>query len=124
MNDFLNWAIRWTVRIVMLMVGVVFFLSLLSIACLLAAVWGVRALWAKLSGQPVTPWIMPMRAATNWTSMFQRAGNFGAAAAAGGAAHEDSAPPFAPAAGSKRGGILSQAASDISDVQPREVGER
>jgi len=78
LNDFLNWATRWTVRIVLLMVGVVFFLSLLTVGCLLAALWGLRALWAKLTGQPVTPWVMPMRAASSWTSMYQRAGGLAA----------------------------------------------
>lgn len=102
----------------------VFFLSLLAVASVLAAVWVLRALWAKVTGQPVTPWIMPMRAAGSWTSMYQRAGNFGgmAGAAAGDAAAESA--PFAPAAGSKRGGILPKAAADVSDVQPREVNER
>lgn len=123
MNDFLNWATRWTVRIVLLMVGVVFFLSLLTVGCLLAALWGLRALWAKLTGQPVMPWVMPMRAASSWTSMYQRAGGFGGMAAQSAAAAE-TAPPFSTAPGSKRGGILSQVAGDVSDVQPREVPER
>jgi len=113
------------VRIVMLTIGAVFFLSLLAVACVLAAVWGVRMLWAKLTGQPVTPWVMPMRAATSWASMYQRSAHFGGmASAAAGQTAEDSAPPFTPAAGSKRGGILSKAAGDVSDVQPRKVHER
>lgn len=126
LNDFLNWAVRWTVRLAMLAVGVVFFLSLLSVACVLAAVWGIRAVWAKLTGQAVTPWAMPMRAASSWTSMYQRAGGFGgmAGGAATGESPQESAAPFTPAAGSKRGGILSKVAGDVSDVQPREVHER
>lgn len=110
----------------MLMIGAVFFLSLLTAACVLAAAWGLRALWAKVTGQPVTPWVMPMRATTSWASMYQRAGaGFGGmAGAAAGEAAQESPAPFAPAAGSKRGGILSTAASDVSDVQPREVPDR
>lgn len=123
MNDLLNWMIRWTVRLVMLAVGVVFFLSLLAAACVLAAVWALRALWAKLTGQPITPWVMPMRAASSWTHMYQRAGGFGGMGAATEAA-QDTTTPFTPPAGSKRGGILSQAAGDVSDVQPREVTDR
>ena len=123
LNEFLNLLTRWTVRIVMLMVGVVFFLSLLSVACILAVVWGVRALWAKLTGQPVTPWVMPMRAAGTWASMAQRAGGFGGMA--GGAASQreakEEAAPFTPASSSKRGGILAKVAGDVSDVQAREV---
>lgn len=121
LNDFLNSLTRWIVRIVLLMVGMVFFLSLLTVACVLAAVWGLRALWAKLTGQPVTPWVMPMRAASSWTSMYQRAGNFGGMAGAAAADKEESNAPFTPAAGSKRGGILSKVAGEVSDVQAREV---
>lgn len=121
MNDFLNLLTRWTVRVVLLMVGVVFFLSLLAVGCILAAVWGVRALWAKVTGQPVTPWVMPMRAASSWTSMYQRAGHFGGMGAAAAQAAAEESAPFAPSAGSKRGGVLAHAASDISDVQAREV---
>jgi hypothetical protein len=121
LNDFLNWTIRWTVRLVMLAVGVVFVLSLLTVACVLAAVWGVRALWAKVTGQPVTPWVMPMGVAANWASMAQRAGGFGGAKAQASAEAAEESAPFMPAAGSKRGGILSKMAGDVSDVQAREM---
>ena len=104
----------------MLAVGVVFFLSLLAVAAVLASVWALRMLWAKLTGQPVTPWVMPMRAASSWASMAQRAGGFGGMAGQSAAAKEE-ATPFTPSAGSKRGGILADGASDVSDVQAREV---
>ena len=105
------------------MVGMVFFLSLMAAALILAAVWGLRALWAKLTGRPVTPWVMPMGAAGTWASMAQRAGGFGGMAAGGAAqaADKEEQTPFTPAAGSKRGGILSKVAGDVSDVQAREV---
>lgn len=123
LNEFLNLLIRWTVRMVMLMVGVAFFLSLLSVACILAAVWGVRALWAKLTGQPVTPWAMPMRAASSWANMAQRAGGFGGAASHAQAQSDakEEVAPFTPSTGSKRGGILAKVAGEVSDVQAREV---
>jgi len=44
------------VRAVLLLAGLVFVASLLAGALLLLAVWFVRALWAKLTGQPVVPW--------------------------------------------------------------------
>lgn len=106
----------------MLMVGVVFFISLLFAGCVLAAAWGIRALWAKLTGQPVTPWVMPLRAASSWSGMYQRAGGFGTAAPT--AAEPEAAPPFTPPAGSKRSGILPKVAGDVSDVQAREVHDR
>lgn len=121
LNEFLNWTTRWTVRLVLLMVGVVFFLSLLTVACVLAAVWALRALWAKLTGQPVSPWVMPMHSAASWASMAQRAGNFGGMGAGATAPNKEDAAPFTPSAGTKRGGILAQVAAEVSDVQPREV---
>lgn len=124
LNDFLNVVSRWTVRLVLLMVGVVFFLSLLSLACVLAAVWGLRALWAKITGQPIAPWVMPLRTASSWASKYQRAGQFGgmgSAATATTASAQEDITPFAPSAGSKRGGILAHAAAEVSDVQAREV---
>lgn len=125
LNEFLTLLTRWTVRIIMLMVGVVFFLSLLTVACVLAAVWGARALWGKLTGQPVTPWVMPMRAASSWASMAQRAGGFGGMAGAAQTSAQtqtkEEPAPFTPTAGSKRGGILAKVAGEVSDVQAREV---
>ena len=107
----------------MLAVGVVFFLSLLAVACILLAVWGVRALWAKFTGQQVTPWVMPMRAAGSWASMAQRAGGFAGmrTAASTPEAGKEESTPFAPPAGAKRGGILAKVAGEVSDVQAREV---
>ena len=61
MNDFVATLTRWAVRILLMLVGLVFFVSLLTAAALLALVWAVRALWARLTGQPVMPWAMSLR---------------------------------------------------------------
>jgi hypothetical protein len=45
-------------RLVLLLVGLVFAASLAVAVLLLAAVWGVRYSWARLTGRPVTPWVM------------------------------------------------------------------
>lgn len=122
MNDFVNTLARWAVRIFLLLAGAVFFVCLLTVACLLALVWGARALWAKLTGRPVTPWVMPMmrpgatwgmHGARGWSSTMAGAG----AHAAGGAC------ATAEAGESKRSGVLASAAHDITDVQAREVRE-
>lgn len=136
MNEFLTLATRWAVRIVLIVTGAVFFLCLMAVACVLAAVWGVRALWAKLTGRPVAPWVVPMRGAASWSQMYQRAGGFGGgfgqqrAAAESGAGYTAAergsaeASPFGGAApGSKRSGILANVAGDVTDVKPREVHE-
>jgi len=44
------------VRIGLLLAGLVFFVSLLAAGLLVLAAWLLRALWAKLTGKPVSPW--------------------------------------------------------------------
>lgn len=121
LNEFATTAARWAIRIFLLMAGAVFFLCLLTVASLLAVVWGARALWAKLTGRPVAPWVMPMmRPGASWGGVY-RAGGW-SSAMAGAAANAD-ASTAADSAQSKRSGVLASAARDITDVQPREVRE-
>lgn len=68
MNDIVAGVIRWTLRLVVVAAGVVFFLSLLAAAAVLALVWGVRALWARLTGRPVMPWAMRMSPRQGWST--------------------------------------------------------
>ncbi|WP_370679542.1 hypothetical protein [Comamonas sp. GB3 AK4-5] len=122
MNNFAHTAIRWATRIFLLLAGAVFLVSLLAVASLLALVWGARALWAKLTGRPVTPWVMPMRPGAAWSfySPNSWAGAMGAGSA-GGAAEAAASESDASAPGSKRSGVLASVARDITDVQPREI---
>lgn len=119
MNDFSTLIVRWAVRILLLLAGAVFFLSLLAVACVLLCVWALRSVWAKITGKPVTPWVMPMRGGAAWSAMYQRAAGGMAAAAPA----EPVTPFGAAPAGSKRSGILPKVAGDVSDVQPRELHE-
>ena len=45
-------------RLFLVAAGLLFAASLAVAAVLMLAVWGVRAGWARLTGQPVTPFIM------------------------------------------------------------------
>lgn len=45
-------------RVLLLLVGLVFAASLAVAVLLLAAVWGLRYGWGRLTGRPVTPWVM------------------------------------------------------------------
>ena len=115
MNDFAYTLSRWVVRIGLLVVGTVFFLCLLMVVAMLAVLWGGRALWAKITGQPITPWVMPsMRQGAAWN--MYRAGAWGRTADA-----TEEPAPFATSG--KRGGVLPDVTKDITDVQPREVRE-
>ena len=58
-NAFVSDLSRFLVRVVLLLAGVVFFMSVLAAGMVLALVWGLRALWAKLTGRPVMAWVLP-----------------------------------------------------------------
>ena len=53
-------------RLVVLAMGVVFFLSLLGCRPVLALVWGCVPC-GRADGRPVTPWVMRMDPRTGWT---------------------------------------------------------
>lgn len=100
MNDIVAGAIRWTLRLVVVAVGVVFFLSLLAAAAVLAFVWGVRALWARLTGRPVMPWAMRMSPRQGWSTV-----------------HGSTARWTAPRPAARAG----QDSADVTDVVAREI---
>jgi hypothetical protein len=50
--------INFLFRLVLFVMGLVFAASLAVAVLLLAAVWGLRYGWARLTGQPVKPWVM------------------------------------------------------------------
>ena len=114
MNDFVTLVVRWSVRIFLLVAATVFFLSLLAAASLLALVWGARALWAKLTGRPITPWVMGVNPGAAWSSVYRARG--GAWPGQGAAAKPAEEAPR------HRGGIL-RGNEEVVDVQPREIRE-
>lgn len=50
--------LNFILRVVLFFLGLVVAASLLCAVLLLAAVWFLRAGWAKITGKPVTPWVM------------------------------------------------------------------
>jgi len=50
--------VNFLVRLILFMLGLVFAASLAVAVLLLAAVWGLRYAWARLTGKPVQPWVM------------------------------------------------------------------
>jgi hypothetical protein len=63
---FVTGVVRFLVRAVVLAMGLVFVASLLLVVVALALLWGLRALWAKLTGQPMSPWVMRVDPAAGW----------------------------------------------------------
>ncbi|WP_157900069.1 hypothetical protein [Rhodoferax koreensis] len=66
--------IRLLLRLLLVGFALVFAASLLVVVMLLAAVWGLRAAWARITGRPVTPWVMRVNPGAGWNSVF-RAGD-------------------------------------------------
>jgi hypothetical protein len=50
--------LNFLLRLILFFMGLVLAASLAVAVLLLAAVWGVRYGWARLTGQPVQPWVM------------------------------------------------------------------
>lgn len=58
-------------RLVLLLAGLVFAASLLFVALLFMLLWGLRALWARMTGQPVAPFIMRVDPRTGFGQVFR-----------------------------------------------------
>ena len=75
MADLIAGLVRWSLRAVLLLLGVLVFLGVVGLGLLLALVWGLRALWARLTGRPISPWTMPLDPRASWRNMYQRSQN-------------------------------------------------
>jgi len=49
---------NFVLRFVLFCLGLIFAAGLAVAVLLLAAMWGLRYGWARLTGQPVSPWVM------------------------------------------------------------------
>ena len=117
MNEVVAGVLRWVLRIVLVAMGLVMFLSLLAAALVLALVWSLRAAWARITGRPVIPWVMRMDPRTGFHTVFRTTERWTSA--------RPRAAPDAQGAGdeataSRRGGVLPGAA-EVTDVEAREV---
>jgi hypothetical protein len=107
LNDFLAGLTRWLIRAVVVVAGLVIFLSLLAAVLVLALVWGLRALWARLTGRPVMPWTMRVDPRTGWSTVYRSTERWSAAR-----------PAPAADTPSRRAGVLP-GADEVVDVEPR-----
>lgn len=71
MNDFVKLLATWVFRLSLLVAALIFMLGLLFVAALLLSLWLLRALWAKLTGQPVQPWVFKMNRADLWQRAYR-----------------------------------------------------
>lgn len=110
MNELLATMVSWTLRIVMVLAGLVFFVSLMVVAAIAAMLWAVRLLWAKMTGKPVAPFAFKMNPATGWTTVYRSTARW--SANKGGRAAESA---------SNAAGMRSAVVIDVTDVEPREI---
>ncbi len=80
MADVVKSLLRFVLRLGLLLAGLVFFASVLAAGMLLLSVWLLRALWARLTGKPVQPWVFQMNTRPPWQRARQP-GGFGASPA-------------------------------------------
>lgn len=116
MNDFVAGVVSLLLRVIVIAMGLVLFASLVVAAMLLALVWVLRAGWARLTGRPVTPWVMGVDPRTGFSTVFRTTERWSAGRR--GSRAPESIGEDAPA--SRRGGILPGAAQ-VTDVEAREV---
>jgi hypothetical protein len=62
---------NFLLRVVLLAAGLVFAASLALMALVLLALWGVRAVWCKLTGQPINPFVVRMRPGAGFGTVFR-----------------------------------------------------
>ena len=107
LNELLATVVSWTLRVAVVLAGLVFFASLLIVAVIAALLWGARMLWAKLTGKPVVPFAFKMSPASGWTTVYQSTARW---TAKGGSNSSERA------AGNTRPAVI-----DVTDVEPREI---
>lgn len=66
-------VLAFLLRLALLAAGLVFAASLAVVFVFLLAAWGLRAGWARLTGRPVTPFIMRMGPGRAFGDMMRRA---------------------------------------------------
>ncbi len=70
----MNTIFGFFVRVVLLLAGLIFMASLLVAALLVLVLWLLRALWAKLTGQPVRPWTFQVNRQAMWQHFYRQPG--------------------------------------------------
>jgi hypothetical protein len=101
-------------RVILLLLGLVFAASLAVAVMLLAAVWGVRYAWGRLTGKPVTPWVMRFNPRSGFDKFRNAAQPVEPTAA-------DVANARARGESVERPVRIRGSASDVTDVSPKSV---
>lgn len=104
MGQLLSSVLGFVVRAGLLLAGLVFFASLLVAGLLVLLVWILRALWASLTGRPVSPWTFQLNRQAAWERFYRR-----------GTRGQPSTPPGDVV------DVASQDVTDVTDVEPKRI---
>ncbi|MFC5608052.1 hypothetical protein [Variovorax soli] len=108
---------NFLLRVALFLMGLVFAASIAFAVLLLAALWALRYGWAKLTGQPVNPWVMrfhPGQGFERFRAAAARQGEPSAADVTAARARGESVS--SPVANLGRPGV-----ADVTDVRSRPV---
>ena len=102
LNEVVTTIVRWSLRLIVIAMGAVLFLSLLVAVGVLAMAWSLRALWARLTGRPVMPWAMRMDPRHGFNTVYRSTARWTAHTA-------------------EQARQRANRSRDVTDVQPREI---
>ena len=71
MSELIAGLARLIVRLVLVVAASVFAVALLAALLIFLSIWLLRASWARLTGQPVTPFVMRMNPRSGFEQMFR-----------------------------------------------------
>jgi hypothetical protein len=86
-------------RVLMVLAGLIVAASVAAVGLTVFALWGVRSVWARLTGQPVTPFVVRMRPFAGFEPAMRRT-------------QPDSRTPRADA-------VTGARLTDVTDVEPK-----
>lgn len=101
--DLMPTLLSFLLRAMLIAAGLVFALSLAVVFVVLLGLWFLRAAWCRLTGRPVTPFVMRMGPRGAFEEMMRRA-----------QAQQGSRTPRADAAAPVRRPL-----ADVTDVEPK-----
>jgi flagellar biosynthesis protein FlhB len=95
----MNQLLTFLLRVLLIAAGLIFAASLLVVMLFLLVIWTLRALWFKLTGRAVAPFVMRINPRAGFEQVFRRA---------------------------ERGPVASRAPrreiGDVTDVEPKQGG--
>jgi len=74
LDHFIKNLFTLMLRLVLMVAGFIFIASLMAAGLLLLLVWLLRALFARLTGRPVTPWAFQMNRQAVWSRFYKTPG--------------------------------------------------